>query len=135
LHAEVEAGVAAGALFEEAEEIPLRHEGDELAVGGEVGEIGDGDDLLAKVGLDFADFLVGLAEEVIEEAELVHELEGGGVDGIAAEIAEEVLVLFEDEDIDSGAGEEEGEEHASRAAASDAAGGVGLLDGFWIIHR
>jgi hypothetical protein len=37
----------------------------------------------------------------------VEEFEGGGMDGVAAEVAKEVGVLFEDGDRDAGAGEEE----------------------------
>ena len=54
----------------------------------------------------------------------MEELEGGGVDGVAAEVAEEVGVLFEDGDVDAGAGEEEAEHDAGGAAADDAAGGL-----------
>ena len=49
------------------------------------------------------------------------------MDGVAAEVAEEVGVFFEDDDVDAGAGEEEAEHHAGGAAADDAAGGVGFL--------
>ena len=62
-------------------------------------------------------------EEGVEQAELVHELEGGGMDGIAAEVAEEVLVFFEHGDAVAVAGEKEAEHHAGRASAYDAAGG------------
>ena len=63
-------------------------------------------------------------EEAVEQAELVEELEGGGMDGVAAEVAEEVGVLFEHGDGDAGAGEEIAEHDAGRASANDAAGGV-----------
>ena len=46
-------------------------------------------------------------EELFEEAELVEEFERGGVDGVAAEVAEEVFVFLEDCNLDAGAGEEE----------------------------
>ncbi len=66
-------------------------------------------------------------EEGLEEAELVHDAEGGGVDGVAAEVAVEVAVLFADDDVDALAGEEEGEDDAGGASADDADGG---LEGF-----
>jgi len=84
-----------------------------------VGEVGDGDGEIVDDGADFAELLMGDAEEIVEEAKFVDELEGGGMNGVAAEIAEEVGVFFEDEDIDAGAGEEEGEDHACGAAAGD----------------
>ena len=43
-----------------------------------------------------------MVEEFVEEAEFVEEFERGGVDGVAAEVAEEVLVFFEDGDGDAG---------------------------------
>ena len=46
------------------------------------------------------------------------------MDGVAAEVAEEVFVFFEDGDVVAVAGEEVGEHHASGASAYDAAGGL-----------
>jgi hypothetical protein len=43
-------------------------------------------------------FEAGGPEEGVEEVELVHDLEGGGVDGVAAEVAVEVFVFLEDGD-------------------------------------
>ena len=73
---------------------------------------------------ELGDLLVGKGEEVFEDAELVHELEGGGVDGVAAEVAEEILVLFEDGDVVAVAGEEVAKHHAGGATAYDAATGL-----------
>jgi len=36
-------------------------------------------------------------EELIEQAEFVHEFQRRRMDGVAAEIAQEILVLFQDE--------------------------------------
>src|SRR5439155_26675295 len=41
--------------------------------------------------------------------------------GVAAEIAQEVAVLFEDDDVNAGAREQHAEHHAGRSAAGDAA--------------
>jgi len=54
----------------------------------------------------------------------VEELKRGRVDGVAAEVAEEVFVFFEDGNFDSGAGEEEAEHDSGGASTDDAAGGV-----------
>ena len=54
----------------------------------------------------------------------MEELECGGVDGVAAEVAEEVFVFFEDSDVDALAGEEETEHHAGGTSANDAARGL-----------
>ena len=47
LHEEVEVGELCGLGGEEVEEVPLGHEGDELFVGGEMGEVGDGEGFAA----------------------------------------------------------------------------------------
>ncbi len=89
-HAEGEVGELCGFGGEEVEEVPLRHEGDELGDGGEVARSrrwGRSGRRCWRRGGRSAEW--GM-EEAVEEAELVEELEGGGVDGVAAEVAEEV---------------------------------------------
>ena len=51
----------------------------------------------------------------------MHHLERRRMDRVPAEVAQEVGVLLEDEDVDAGAGEEEAQHHAGRPAAGDAA--------------
>ena len=69
----------------------------------------------------FSNSLMGQLEERIEQTKLEHDLERRGVDGVAAEVAEEVLVLLQHHDLDAGAGEEKSEHHPGGAAAGDAA--------------
>ena len=66
-------------------------------------------------------------EEFFEEAEFVHQLQSGRMDGVAAEVAEEIGVFFEDLDFDAGTGEEETEHHAGGTAADYAATGLGKI--------
>ena len=54
----MEVGIGFALLGEEVEEVPLGHEGDEFAVGGEVGEVGDGGGDVADDDAEVADFLV-----------------------------------------------------------------------------
>jgi hypothetical protein len=124
VHQQMEGGIALAVRGEEVEEVPLRHQRDELAVGGEVREVRTGVDAPLDLEVEPRDLLVGHAQELVEEAELVHQLEGRGMDGVAAEIAEEVGVLLEHHHLDPGAGEQEAEHHSRRAAAGDAAGGL-----------
>jgi hypothetical protein len=77
-----------------------------------VGEVGHEELAAADGGGEAGDVGVREREEAVEEAELVEELESGGVDGVAAEVAEEVGMLFEDGDGDAGAGEEVAEQDA-----------------------
>ena len=59
-------------------------------------------------------------QEVVDQAEFVHHLQGRGVHGVAAKIAKEVGVLFEHDGIDAGAPEQVAEHHAGGSAADDA---------------
>jgi hypothetical protein len=54
------------------------------------------------------------------QAELVEHLQCRGVDGVAAEVAVEVRVLLEDDDLDAGSRQQQAEHGAGRAAADDA---------------
>jgi len=121
-HVQVKLWVGFGFLRDEIQEIPLGHEADEFAVHGEMGKVADGDGEVVDGSGDLQKLLMRDAQEIIEEAELVHEFEGGRVNGVAAEIAEEVGVFFEDEDFDASAGEKKAEHYAGGAASCDAAG-------------
>ena len=52
------------------------------------------------------------------------------MDGVAAEVSEEVIVFFEDGDVDTVAGQKETEHDAGGASADDAAGGGELVSGW-----
>ncbi len=102
-HAEGEVRKMAGFAGEKVEEIPLRHQGDELTVSGDVREVGDGESLAANGGRESCDLGVWDGQELFEEAEFVKKLEGGRVYGVSAEVTEEVFVFFEDRDLYAGA--------------------------------
>jgi hypothetical protein len=125
-HLVLEEELKAGELFcvagEEVEEVPLGHEGDEFAVGGDMAEVGDGEGGISEDDVELLNLLMGQLEEFLEQAQLMEDFEGGGVDGVAAEVAEEVLMLFEDGDGDALARKEIAEEDTGGATADDAAG-------------
>ena len=60
-------------------------------------------------------------EELVEQAELAHQLEGRGMNGVAAEVAQEVAVLLQHDDVDAGARQQKTEHHPGRPAAGNAA--------------
>ena len=60
--------------------------------------------------------------EALAEPELVDHVERRGMDGVAAEVAEEVRVLLEHDDLDPGAGQQQPEYRARRTAADQTAG-------------
>ena len=98
----MEAGIALRVGPDEIEKIPLRHKGDEFAVRGQMGEIGDGGGLVADCGRSFAHFLMRPLQKFLEQPEFVHEVERGRVNGVAAEVAKEIGVLFQHDGIDAG---------------------------------
>ena len=102
-HPQVKARQPAARFGEEIEEIPLRHQRDELAAGRQMGEIGDPDLAVADDAAQLAHFLMRARQKGLEEAQLVHDLQGRGVDRVAAEVAQEIAVLFQDQDGDPGA--------------------------------
>ena len=113
-HAQMERRITLAVLGEEIEEIPLRHQRDELAAGRQVAEIGDGISRVAeRMRRSVAAFSCGSLQELVEQAELVHQLERRGMDGVAAEIAQEVGVLLEHDDVDAGARQQEAEHERS----------------------
>ena len=67
-----------------------------------------------------ADFLVRTLQKIVEQPQLAHDLECRGVDRIAAEVAQEIGMLFEHRDIHAGTGQEKPQYHPGRAAAGDA---------------
>ena len=56
-------------------------------------------------------------EQACVEAKLAHHFERRGVQRIAAEVAKEIGMLLEHQDIDAGAGEEQAQHHSGRPAA------------------
>ena len=105
----MERRIALAVIGEEVEEVPLRHQRDELAAGRQVGEIRERVRPTAEICADAASFLVRQLEELVEQTELAHHVEGRGMDGVAAEVAQEVAMLLEHDDVDAGAREQEAE--------------------------
>src|SRR5262252_2454585 len=118
-HAQMERRIALAVIGEEVEEIPLRHQRDELAAGRQVGEIRESKSPTTEICADAAGFLVRQLEELVEQTELAHHVEGRGMDGVAAEVAQEVAVLLEHDDVDARAREQEAEHEPAGPAADD----------------
>ena len=90
---------------EKVKEVPLRHEREELAAHREVGEIAEGERGVADLSVQLTDFLVWQLQQIVEDAELVENFQRRRMDGIAAEVAEEISVLLQNLDANPGAGE------------------------------
>jgi hypothetical protein len=117
---EVKPGERARFRGDKIEKIPLRHEGDVLALGREVGEVGHGPEAVADLDAYTLHLVVTHLQEIVEIAELMHQLERGGMDCVASEIAQEITMLFQHGHVDSGPREQKPEHHAGRPAPDDA---------------
>jgi hypothetical protein len=95
--------------------------GDELAARGQVREIRHRDDVPVHDGAQLVQFLVRQPEEFLQQTELVHEIERGRVNRVAAEIAVEICVLLEHRHVHAGAGQQVTGHHSRRPAAHDEA--------------
>ena len=110
-------------LGKEIEEIPLRHQCNELAARGQPGEIRKLVFSIPEEGADGGCALMGQPHELVQKPKLAHELEGGGVDGVATKIAQEVGMLLQHHHVDAGAREQEAEHEPARPSADNAAPG------------
>ena len=121
LHAQVECFVALALLGQEIQEVPLRHQGDEFAVRRQMAEIRH----LKVLGADLAgqrfDLLMRQLQELVEQAELNHQLERRRMNRVAAEVAEEIGVLLQHHHANAGARQQESKHHPGGAAAGYAA--------------
>lgn len=79
------------------------------------------DKLVSDLRPERADLLVRALQKLVEQTQLAHDLESRGVDRIAAEIAQEIGMFFENENRDPGSSEQEAEHHTRGAPTGDAA--------------
>src|SRR5262249_51756483 len=121
LHLQLECWVAASVVGKEVEKVPLRHECNEFAVRREMREVRYHYELIADLHTEFADFLVRPPEKVVEYAELINQLKRGGVDRVAAKVAQEIRMLFQQHNIDPGTGQQQAKHHSCRTTAGNAA--------------
>jgi len=103
-------------LRKEIEEIPLRHQGDEPAPNREVAHVGDGDLFVCHPARQLADFIMRALQEFVEQPEFAEQLEGRGMDRVAAEIAEEIRVLLQNLHLAARASEQQPGHHPGWAA-------------------
>src|SRR5207248_7075788 len=83
--------------------------------------VGDDDAAAGDLAGDLPHLLVRPGEKALEQPELADYFERRRVDGVAAEIAQEVGMFFEHDHVDAGARQQKAEHHAGGPAAGDAA--------------
>src|SRR5258708_6738035 len=94
-------GKALCLLSQKIQKIPLWHYRQQTAMRSQMSEIRDGDFVAANPAAQFANLLVRPLEKLVEQAQLVHHLQRGRMDGVAAEISQKVGVLFQHDHIDA----------------------------------
>ncbi len=124
-HHKPKGGIKLRLAGQEIEKIPLWHQGDELRPPGQMREIAENDRLVTDLSGELPRFLMRQREEFVEQAEIVHRLERGGMNRVAAEIAQKVGMLLEHDRLDPGACQQKAKHHAGRAAAYHATGCLG----------
>src|SRR5690242_19816220 len=95
----MKSGVTAGLFLNEIEEVPLRHQCHKLAVSGKVREVPDGDHVVLYLTRKLAYFLMRKFEEGVENMQLMHQFECGGVNRVAPKITEKVGMLLQHDHI------------------------------------
>ena len=85
-----------------------------------MGEIAEGERGVADLSVQLTDFLVWQLQQIVEDAELVENFQRRRMDGIAAEVAEEISVLLQNLDANPGAGEQQAEHHPGGSPTYDA---------------
>jgi hypothetical protein len=121
-HAQRERRLPPARVGEQVEQVPLRRHRD----------VGVGDVQPAEVPERHAAAVAGREDDLLDpgvrqpgelvgQAQLVEQLQRGGVHGVAAEVAEEVGVLLQHRHLDPGAGQQQSQHHPGRAAPHDQA--------------
>jgi hypothetical protein len=64
---------------------------------------------------------MGPLQKLLQETKFVHQLQGRRVDGVTAEVAQEIGMLLKDDSVDPGTGEQKPQHHAGRTPTGDAA--------------
>lgn len=118
-HAQGKTGKHFAFIAQEIQKVPLRHHRDEWCGHGKMAEVGNLEPLPIEFELPAGDAVMRAREEPLEHAQFMQEFHGRGVHSVAAEIAEEIGVLFQHQRLDACAGEQQPRHHARRAAADN----------------
>ncbi len=97
----------------------MRHQCDELGRDRQVAEVGDRDLAVGDARGQLSDLVVRPLQEFAQETELAKQLQRRGMHRVAAEITEEVGMLFKNDDLAPGTSEQEASHHSGWSAASD----------------
>ena len=117
----MESWIAPPLLGEEVQKVPLRHKGHEAAPRWQVRHFAHEDVVAADTHADLTDLLVRTLEKLFEDAQFAHHFEGRGMEVVAAEVAEKVGVLLQDQNLHSRPRQQVTQHHPGWTAACDTA--------------
>ena len=83
-------------------------------------EVRNSDGFIAELAVHLLQLLMWDLQETVDQPQLVHYLQGRGVNRVAAKIPEEIGVLFQHYRLDTGAAQQVTQHHARRPAADNA---------------
>jgi hypothetical protein len=95
-----------------------------VAVSRQMREIRDGDGFAADLAGKLSHFLMRAFQELVQNAEFIHDFKRGWMDCVAPEITQKVRVFLEHENVNALARKEEAQHHPGRTASSDATASV-----------
>jgi len=127
LHSQVEGGVAAALLGQEVEEIPLWHERHEAALRSQIRHVTQHNMVAADTSADLSDLLVRPFQKFFEQTEFVHDLKCRGMNSIAPEVAQEIGMLLQNQDLDPGPRQQIGQHYPGGTAAGHTTAGLQFL--------
>src|SRR5882724_7961030 len=90
----------------------------------QVTEIGDSHHFLAYLSRQLQYFLMRTRQKIFQNAQLVHEFKRGRMNGVSAEIAQKIRMLFEHTYIHACPGQKKAKHHAGWSSSGDAATSV-----------
>src|SRR5262249_7301920 len=120
LQAKIEAAKFPRPLRDEIQEVPLRHQRDELAMRGNASEIRSLKPVPANHAADRPQLLVRHRQELVQNSEFVHQFQCRGMDRVSAKIAKEIFMLFEHRNVYALARQQIPQHHARRPATHNA---------------
>src|SRR6202158_513156 len=87
---------------------------------GKMREVRDRNSFISDLAGKFKNLLMGELQKIVQNAKFMHYLKCGRMDGVTAEIAQEIRVFFEHIHIDAPSGKEITQHHAGGPSPGDA---------------
>ena len=110
-------------LGQQIEQIPLRHQR-EIRKWFQAAKVNQRLRVAADNAIEMVDTPLRQLCEFLQKTEFIENLQGRGMHGVAAEIAQEIGVLLKYRHHDPGARQQQAQHHPGRTAADDAAAGM-----------